>query len=732
MSANSWTYEAFISYRHNDRDAKIAEAISKITEGYGIPTKDLREQIGKKKVGKLFRDKDELPFGGNLNASIKTAIGQSAFFIMVCCPEYSDPDHWCIYELEEFLKTHDADHVIVVVSDGVVGEVLPEILRRSEDGGRPIEPFAIDLSGLSSPEQIKKLRSERLRLLAGLLQVNYDDLQRREHKRKIRRRWAVMTPIFAGITAFAVTVSFLALRINQERISAQNHRMLLLEESSIHAVAQGDRLAGMRYALDAVSVYRDLFPNGDPEAEEHLRRTLENAVYSGEFQLLAPLQNQNRTFGAMVFSPDDRYILGCIGSVNAVLFDADTGAQIASLSRTRNYMDNSLTAIGFSPSGDYFFTVFGSYSSQIIIWKTGETPVEVASLDVDENFVGAGFLSDSLLMAGRYSGLPSERYLVWDFAADTVRDSTDAEGERMAEFWAQSANGSVMGEPLVSPDGSLHLVGDLVENRVRVLEVSSGALVGEIRGVSVPAAVSHDGNRVIAGDLQGFCGLYSTMASATSVTEAVFEEEIYETPSYYETESGENLFLQGMHSYDAALYPGAQLYMLNEPSGRFCAMVYPDGFVEIWDLEQSRELASYSMMEHIGRVSKAYMTSEYLVTCGQDGRLMVFDLHAGVLKHGLSVEDGIVTANKSPNDVYVAVLGRSMRTVYVIDIRTGYRIYILEAEPEAIFDAASVGFSTDGTRAVAVQTDGRAKIGPILENTEDLVALAEEMSGVKP
>ena len=50
-----YAYEAFISYRHNPRDFAIAAAISKLCEGFTIPSEALRQQLGRKKVGRLFR-----------------------------------------------------------------------------------------------------------------------------------------------------------------------------------------------------------------------------------------------------------------------------------------------------------------------------------------------------------------------------------------------------------------------------------------------------------------------------------------------------------------------------------------------------------------------------------------------------------------------------------------------------------------------------------------------------
>ena len=53
-------YVAFISYRHLSPDKDIAVKLHKAIETYGIPG-TVRKKTGKKKMGRVFRDQDELP-----------------------------------------------------------------------------------------------------------------------------------------------------------------------------------------------------------------------------------------------------------------------------------------------------------------------------------------------------------------------------------------------------------------------------------------------------------------------------------------------------------------------------------------------------------------------------------------------------------------------------------------------------------------------------------------------
>ena len=64
-------YTAFISYRHKPLDMAVAEKLHQVIEGYRIPRALAGER---KKLGLVFRDKEELPVSGDLNKDICEAL----------------------------------------------------------------------------------------------------------------------------------------------------------------------------------------------------------------------------------------------------------------------------------------------------------------------------------------------------------------------------------------------------------------------------------------------------------------------------------------------------------------------------------------------------------------------------------------------------------------------------------------------------------------------------------
>lgn len=69
-------YAAFISYRHGGIDEKVGMQIQHDLERYKIPSK-IAKSIGKKSLGKVFRDADDLRAASDLSAIIRAGIDES-------------------------------------------------------------------------------------------------------------------------------------------------------------------------------------------------------------------------------------------------------------------------------------------------------------------------------------------------------------------------------------------------------------------------------------------------------------------------------------------------------------------------------------------------------------------------------------------------------------------------------------------------------------------------------
>ena len=207
-------YCAFISYRHQSPDDVIAKALHTAIETYVVPA-GIRKKTGKKKLGRVFRDQEELPLSANLGSDIETALDSSDWFIAICSPRYLE-SRWCLRELEYFMQKKGRDRVLAVLVEGEPEASFPEVLRFSMDeaGNRTeVEPLAANLRG---SDWKKKLKDEKLRLLAPMLSVTFDELKRRERQRAIRRTFTVSAAVLVAAAGLGV---FLAVNhARQERL----------------------------------------------------------------------------------------------------------------------------------------------------------------------------------------------------------------------------------------------------------------------------------------------------------------------------------------------------------------------------------------------------------------------------------------------------------------------------------------------------------------------------------
>ncbi len=196
-------YDAFISYRHMEPDARIASRLARSIENYRIPL-PLRKQTGKKRMGKVFLDHDELPTSADLGSGIEAALRSSDYLIAVSSPEYLQ-SKWCMKEVDTFIAQGKRDKILTVLVRGEPADSFPASLRfvAGTDGTiTEVEPLAADVRGKSLRESIVRLRIEKLRLLAPMLSVGFDDLRRRQRERSLRMLMAIALFIAAGSLAF--------------------------------------------------------------------------------------------------------------------------------------------------------------------------------------------------------------------------------------------------------------------------------------------------------------------------------------------------------------------------------------------------------------------------------------------------------------------------------------------------------------------------------------------------
>lgn len=278
-------YDAFISYSHSEPDAFVAGKLHSMLEHYKVPKK-IREISGKKKIERVFRDREELPLSANLAMGICEALENSEYLIVICSPR-SVKSEWVQREIETFLLTHTKDKVLTLLAEGEPEEAFPDslcyeekILHRpdgkAETVRERIEPMAADVRGADHREIEKKLKEEFLRILAPMLGCTYDELKQRHRDYMFRR-------VIAGVSAAAVlAVGVTAFTLYQAAKTETQYQEARRNQARYLAGISGDLLDGGD-RMGALKTVMAITPD-DPDADEPVvpeqMYALNQALYS--------------------------------------------------------------------------------------------------------------------------------------------------------------------------------------------------------------------------------------------------------------------------------------------------------------------------------------------------------------------------------------------------------------------------------------------------------------------
>jgi len=221
MEKQQFKYWAFISYSHQDQ--KIATWLHKALETYTVPGSLVgrKTRVGEipKKFYPVFRDREELPTSADLSENIRSALHESRFLIVVCSP-HSARSLWVNEEVRIFKSIGRESRILCLIIDGEPNAAdKPEIAE--QECFAPILRYHIDNLGKLSSKRSEPIaadirpykdgkRNALLKLISGLLGIDYAILNDREKRRQTKRRLivALLSSVFvvAAVGAY-ITVS---------------------------------------------------------------------------------------------------------------------------------------------------------------------------------------------------------------------------------------------------------------------------------------------------------------------------------------------------------------------------------------------------------------------------------------------------------------------------------------------------------------------------------------------
>ncbi len=229
-------YQAFISY--SQKDKRWAKKFHRHLEAYRVPDEiDVQGLDNKRKLGRIFRDEDELSSAPSLSQALTEALDSAENLIVLCSPNAAK-SHWVNEEIKYFKSRKDRGKVFAIIVQGAPNsgnpetECFPPALRFKVDNQGevtdiPDEPLAPDLN----KDSFLKVK---VRLIAGILNIKYDQLYNRELK--IKRRRIINTALFS-----VMLTAIVLLMISSQYQRAEKFRQAELVSRSSSLVSQGER-----------------------------------------------------------------------------------------------------------------------------------------------------------------------------------------------------------------------------------------------------------------------------------------------------------------------------------------------------------------------------------------------------------------------------------------------------------------------------------------------------------
>jgi len=285
-------YRAFISYSHTDK--RWGEWLHRALENYRVPSRlvgrETRMGAIPDRVRPVFRDREELPTATDLGEVINQALEDSSCLIVVCSPR-SARSRWVNEEILTYKRLGRSDRILSLIVDGEPNasdkpgsaheECFPEALRfrMGEDGrltDERTEPVAADARPQGDGKQNSKLK-----LLAGVLGVGYDDLRQRDQQRRQRRLAWVSA---AALAALAIT-SGLAVKAYLAQQEAERER----DRADAAATQAREEADTARRVSDLIT---DVFARPNPSVARGAEVTMREVLQAGAEQVLSELGDE--------------------------------------------------------------------------------------------------------------------------------------------------------------------------------------------------------------------------------------------------------------------------------------------------------------------------------------------------------------------------------------------------------------------------------------------------------
>jgi WD40 repeat protein len=441
--ATEYRYAAFISYRHVEPDRTWAKWLHSAIETYRVPKRLARQRGILGAPGRCFRDEEELAASDDLGRDIEQALFESRFLVVICSPRIV-VSRWCNREVERFREMGRGDHILALLVEGEPQDSFPPALvaiRRTVVDGQGMtreqieefEPLAADVRPIphESIRQIRRLA--KLRVLAQLLGVRFDDLRQREQERRTRRlavASAMLATVLLAMTMLAGFAVYQQRRAEKQSEIATEQKLVAQRETKIadaerRRAEEKTRLAELGEMAVNEKGGRESLLRGDSEAalpplvrayrladelkedSSALRFLLTQAQIPSE-GLTATFAGHTGDVTAARFSPDQKTLLTDSDDNTSRLRDRQ-GKLLGAIQNSRYPGRN--TRFGVDRSFRHLLHLGGSISKERVEVSDRDAPGKVVAFDCPADFAAISPDGQRVVATDSVSGVQ-----IWDAA----------------------------------------------------------------------------------------------------------------------------------------------------------------------------------------------------------------------------------------------------------------------------------------------------------------------------
>jgi hypothetical protein len=373
VATPEYKYWAFISYSHQDE--KWAAWLHRELETYRVPQnlvgQEERDFPVPRKIFPVFRDREELPTSADLSQQINLAFSQSRYLIVICSPR-SAASLWVNEEIKYVKALGRENRVLAVIVDGEpnasdkpdcpLPECFPPALRfrLGPDGvstGERTEPIAAD-----ARENKDGKDNAKLKLIAGILGVNFDALKQRERQRRWRHLAigiSLASLLFLIISTLGA-VSFVKWQESARRLVEANHNLgLAFHEKAAQAAQELKWNESRLYSLHALA---RLASGRAPVQESQARSRL---FLQPRFPVIIIPSQHDEPLTSVAFSPDGRFLASASKDKTVRLWEVASRQTLATFTGHHDF----ISGLAFSPDAGVLAS--SSKDKTIRLWDLG-------------------------------------------------------------------------------------------------------------------------------------------------------------------------------------------------------------------------------------------------------------------------------------------------------------------------------------------------------------------------